>query len=182
MALYPSIFVLYLGKFSPGLTAGWNGWKAYAWSLAVVALCSLWNLRGAPAVGEGSVWLFAMLLLSLSLSSWFSASFAAFLLHPAVQWSNSTPLHASGFGPGSAFSTAVLVAMWNYMGWDNASTVAQEVEESAAQLSARHDRCRHPHGITYILPLAAMALAGLLPLDFRPATGQTPPDRSAVQA
>jgi len=33
-----------------------------------------------------------------------------------------------GFGPGSAFSTAVLVAMWNYMGWDNASTVAQEVE------------------------------------------------------
>ena len=34
MALYPSIFVLYLGKFSPALTAGW---RAYAWSLAVVA-------------------------------------------------------------------------------------------------------------------------------------------------
>jgi hypothetical protein len=29
MALYPAIFVLYLGKFSPALTAGW---KAYAWS------------------------------------------------------------------------------------------------------------------------------------------------------
>ena len=27
-----------------------------------------------------------------------------------------------------ALSTAILVAMWNYMGWDNASTVAQEVE------------------------------------------------------
>src|ERR1017187_9139128 len=29
MALYPAIFVLYLGKFSPALTASW---EAYAWS------------------------------------------------------------------------------------------------------------------------------------------------------
>jgi len=48
MALYPAIFVLYLGKFNPGLT---DDWRAYAWSLAVVALCCAWNLRGAPAVG-----------------------------------------------------------------------------------------------------------------------------------
>src|ERR1700684_4214155 len=52
MALYPAIFVLYLGKFSPALTAGWN---AYLWSLAVVVLCCAWNLRGAPAVGDDSV-------------------------------------------------------------------------------------------------------------------------------
>ena len=31
MAIYPAIFVLYLGKFNPGLTAGWHG---YAWSVA----------------------------------------------------------------------------------------------------------------------------------------------------
>jgi amino acid transporter len=61
MALYPSIFVLYLGKFMPALTMGWHG---YAWSLAVVLICSLWNLRGASAVGEGSVWLCALLLAS----------------------------------------------------------------------------------------------------------------------
>ena len=36
MALYPSIFVLYLGKFNPALTAGP---RAYLWSLAVVVLC-----------------------------------------------------------------------------------------------------------------------------------------------
>ena len=29
---------------------------------------------------------------------------------------------------GRDFSTAILVAMWNYMGWDNATTVANEVE------------------------------------------------------
>jgi amino acid transporter len=82
MAIYPAIFVLYLGKFSPALTDGWRG---YAWSLAVVALCCLWNLRGAPAVGDDSVWMFVLLL----------APFAVFVVlgcgmectvHPAVQW------------------------------------------------------------------------------------------------
>src|SRR5437764_4434365 len=55
MALYPSIFVLYLSKFAPALTTGTKG---YLWSLAVVAVCCLWNLRGAPAVGKGSVIMF----------------------------------------------------------------------------------------------------------------------------
>jgi len=41
MAIYPAIFVSYLGKFNPALTAGWHG---YAWSLAVVVLCCMWNL------------------------------------------------------------------------------------------------------------------------------------------
>ena len=45
----------------------------------------------------------------------------ALLHHPAVQWN--APASQS------ALSTAILVAMWNYMGWDNASTVAQEVED-----------------------------------------------------
>src|SRR5665213_3142524 len=112
MALYPAIFVLYLGKFSPALTADW---RAYAWSLAVVALCSLWNLRGAPAVGEGSVWLFVLLLAPFAIFA-VLGFWRGFTLHPAVQWGNATALHASGFGAGSAFSTAVLVAMWNYMG------------------------------------------------------------------
>ncbi len=84
MALYPSIFVLYLGKFSPALTAGPRAW---AWSLAIVLLCSLWNLRGAPAVGDGSVVLSIFLL----------APFALFIvlgllkgltLHPVLQWSS----------------------------------------------------------------------------------------------
>jgi amino acid transporter len=59
MALYPSIFTLYLGKFSPALT---DGSRTYAWSLAVVAVCCAWNLLGAPRVGEDSVWMFALLL------------------------------------------------------------------------------------------------------------------------
>jgi len=154
MAIYPSIFVLYLGKFSPALTDGWRG---YLWSLAVVVLCCLWNLRGAPAVGDGSVWMFVLLL----------APFAVFMVlgvwhgvahHPAVQWSQ--PLSAD------ALSTAILVAMWNYMGWDNASTVAQEVENPQRNYPRAMFGATALVAVTYILPPAAMAFAGLSSAGF----------------
>ena len=149
MAIYPSIFVLYLGKFNPALTADWHG---YAWSLAVVILCCAWNLRGAPAVGQGSVGLFALLL----------APFAIFVvlgfwrgitLHPAIHW--------SGPASESALPTAVLVALWNYMGWDNASTVAQEVENPQRNYPRAMIAAAGLVALTYILPLLAMAFSGL---------------------
>jgi amino acid transporter len=162
MALYPAIFVLYLGKFSPALTAGWKG---YAWSLAVVALCSLWNLRGAPAVGEGSVGMFLLLLAPFAVFT-VLGFWCGFSLHPAMQWNVSALAPAAWrlstrFGAAPAFSTAVLVAMWNYMGWDNASTVAQEVENPQRNYPRAMIAATILTAITYILPLAAMALAGL---------------------
>jgi amino acid transporter len=161
MALYPAIFVLYLGKLSPALTAGW---RAYAWSLAVVALCCLWNLRGAPAVGEGSVWLFVLLLAPFAVFVVIGL-LKALMLHPAVQWHNSSP-HAMEFGSGSAFSVAVLVAMWNYMGWDNASTIAQEVENPQRNYPRAMIAAAVLTAVTYILPMLAMALAGLSSTSF----------------
>ena len=149
MAIYPAIFVLYLGKFSPALTAGWHG---YAWSLAVVAICCAWNLRGAPAVGEDSVWLSALLL----------APFVVFVLlgvwhgvahHAAVQWNQPASE--------SALSTAILVALWNYMGWDNASTVAQEVENPQRNYPRAMILSTIVVAVSYVLPLLAMAAAGL---------------------
>jgi len=162
MALYPSIFVLYLGKFSPPLTAGWRG---YAWSLAVVLLCGLWNLRGAPAVGEGSVWLFVLLLSPYVV--FVALGFAKALAHhPPILWAGPAPLDAGGLGAGTAFSTAVLVAMWNYMGWDNASTIAQEVENPQRNYPRAMIAAAILTSVTYILPLAAMALAGLSSASF----------------
>jgi len=134
MAIYPAIFVLYLGKFAPGLTAGWNG---YLWSLAVVVFCCAWNLRGAPAVGRDSVGLFVLLLAPFVVIRW---------TQPASE---------------SALSTAVLVAMWNYMGWDNASTVAQEVENPQRNYPRAMIAATILVAVTYILPLAAMAFSGL---------------------
>ena len=149
MAIYPAIFVLYLGKFNPALTSDWRG---YAWSLAVVLLCCAWNLRGAPAVGEGSMGMFVLLLtpfvVFMVLAVW-----RGFTLHPSVQWSQ--PLSDS------ALSTAVLVALWNYMGWDNASTVAQEVENPQRNYPRAMIGATVLVAVTYVLPLLAMAFTGL---------------------
>jgi amino acid transporter len=51
--------------------------------------------------------------------------------------------------------------MWNYMGWDNASTVAQEVENPQRNYPRAMIFSIILVAVTYILPLAAMALAGL---------------------
>jgi amino acid transporter len=149
MAIYPAIFVLYLGKFNPALTDGWRG---YAWSLAVVALCCAWNLRGAPAVGEGSVWLFVLLLAPFVVFTVFAIAHWS-LAHPAIQWGQ----------PASdvTLATAISVAMWNYMGWDNASTVAQEVENPQRNYPRAMIAATVLVAVTYILPLAFMALTGL---------------------
>jgi amino acid transporter len=158
MAIYPAIFVFYLGKFSPILTAGWRG---YAWPLAVVALCCIWNLRGAPKVGEDSVWM-SLLLLSPFAVFVLLGFWRGFTLHPQIQWGVS----AAGPLSESALSTAILVAMWNYMGWDNASTVAQEVENPQRNYPRAMIAATIFVAVAYILPLTAMALAGLSGASF----------------
>ena len=154
MAIYPAIFVLYLGRFSSALTAGWHG---YAWSLAVVVVCCIWNLRGAPAVGEGSIGLFALLLAPFIIFMAL-AIFHGFTVHPAVQWSQ--PVSQT------ALSTAVLVALWNYMGWDNASTVAQEVENPQRNYPRAMLGSTVLVAVSYILPILAMAFTGLSAAGF----------------
>jgi amino acid transporter len=149
MAIYPAFFVSYLGKFNPELIAGLNGW---AWSLAVVVVCCVWNLRGAPSVGDGSVGLFLLLLSPFAIFV-VLAFWRGFTLHPAVQWTHPNSE--------SALSTAVLVAMWNYMGWDNASTVAKEVEDPQRNYPRAMIGSALLVAFTYLLPLVAMAVGGL---------------------
>jgi amino acid transporter len=158
MALYPSIFVLYLGKFSPALTAAP---RDYFWSLAVVVVCCAWNLRGAPRVGTDSVWMSVLLL----------APFAVFILlgfwrgltlHPAIHWGRPAPSPDADAG----ISTAILVGLWNYMGWDNASTIARDVHDPQRNYPRAIVGAAIITAVTYVLPLAAMAVGGLSPDGF----------------
>ncbi|HEV2323867.1 MAG TPA: APC family permease [Terracidiphilus sp.] len=154
MALYPSMFALYLGMIAGGVTAGWKG---YTWKLAVVALCCAWNLLGAPRVGKDSVWMSAALMspfaIFFGLCLWRVA-----VAHPVVHW--------GGRGAGVGLSTAILVALWNYMGWDNASTVAQEVEDPQRNYPRAMIAAISLGTAAYVLPLSAMALAGLSSRSF----------------
>jgi amino acid transporter len=56
---------------------------------------------------------------------------------------------------------AVLVGMWNYMGWDNASTIAQEVERPQRTYPKAMIAAVLLVSLTYILPFVAVYFAGI---------------------
>lgn len=149
MAIYPTMFLLYLSRLAPAWCQGWHG---AAWEVGLIAACCVWNLLGAPAVGDGSLGLGLVLL----------SPFGILVAVAALRG-----LHAGGAGvwegPGrhGAVSTAVLVALWNYMGWDNASTVAQEVEQPQRNYPRAILLCVLVVMLTYVVPLAAAAYAGI---------------------
>lgn len=149
MAIYPVIFTLYLGRIEPAWTAGYRG---TLWALLVVVLCAAWNLRGAYAVGEGSVALFVVLLAPFGM-------LICFGLWRAFAGGGGGALTERVVAPD--LTGAVLVTLWNYMGWDNASTVAQEVENPQRNYPRAMLTSALLVAMTYVLPLAAVALAGI---------------------
>jgi amino acid transporter len=149
MAIYPTAFVLYLSHIAPTLTAGSRGLLL---KLGIVGISTIWNLRGAVAVGRGSQ---RMMAISLS-------PFVVLIVLAVWQALRHGVTVAAGGPPAEVdLSGAVLVALWNYMGWDNASTIAQEVEDP----QRNYPRAMFASVITvtcvYILPLAAVWMAGI---------------------
>jgi amino acid transporter len=55
----------------------------------------------------------------------------------------------------------ILVAMWNYMGWDNASTIAQEVERPQRTYPRAMIAAVVLVSLTYVLPFFAVYLSGI---------------------
>lgn len=149
MAIYPTAFVLYLSHLAPALTAGYRAWLL---KLAIVLISAAWNLRGAASVGIGSV---RMMILSLS-------PFVILIALAASRAIGSTFAPASAAAPPDLdLPGALLVALWNYMGWDNASTVAQEVENPQRNYPRAMLAAAALVTSVYTLPLAAVWLAGI---------------------
>ena len=67
---------------------------------------------------------------------------------------HAAPRHADILG-------GVLVAMWNYMGWDNTSTVASEVENPQRTYPRAMASAVALVALGYVLPIGAVALTGL---------------------
>ncbi len=148
MAIYPTLFVSYLSRVSPGLTAGGRG---IAIGVLLIAVCAVWNVMGASAVGQGSL---AMTVL---------------LLAPFVVLAVWAGMHAgaSAGGLGAAgvkhvdLLAGMLVAMWNYMGWDNSTTIAGEVERPQRTYPMAMAVGVVLVAVTYVVPIGAVALTGL---------------------
>lgn len=115
MTAYVALFVLCLSRIWPPAAQ-----HQFSIGTAVILVSVAWNLFGAKAVGDGSI-VMALILLA----PFVPVCLVGFMGHVAVA-------HAAAAvspSPGQhALFAGVLVAMWNYMGWDNTSTIADEVE------------------------------------------------------
>ncbi len=148
MAIYPTLFVAYLTRMFPWFQQNHRG---VAVALGVVIVCAILNIMGVKVVSTTSLWLF------IALSAPFAAiiALAPFKIHAlANAVTNPTTSNVNIFG-------GLLICMWNYMGWDNASTIATEVERPQrtcprAILAAVAIVC-----VSYVLPFAAMWITGL---------------------
>ena len=148
MAIYPTTFTLYLGRVFPQLTAGYRG---FVLKFAIVLIATLWNLRGAAPVGRGSV-----RLMGVSLSPFLVLLCIALwrILHGG--------LHLQGAELSTRdFAGALSVTLWNYMGWDNASTIAQEVEDPQRNYPRAMFFSALAVMAVYMLPLLAVWAVGI---------------------
>ncbi len=157
MAIYPTLFVLYLSRLWPSLQ---GGAAATALGAGMIALCTLWNLRGARAVGGGSLVMTVLLLAPFAVLSVLAATG-----HPAGGGAAAAPgagAHGAAAG-GGGLVAGLLVVMWNYMGWDNASTIAGEVERPRRTYPLAMMAAVALVAVTYVLPVAAVGRTGLDP-------------------
>jgi amino acid transporter len=148
MAIYPTLFVAYLTRMFPWFQENYRGVMV---ALGVVIVCAILNIAGVKVVSTTSLWLF------FALSAPFAAIFllAPFKIHAlASAVTKPTTSNVNILG-------GLLICMWNYMGWDNASTIATEVERPQrtyprAMLVTVAIVC-----LTYVAPFAAMWMTGL---------------------
>jgi amino acid transporter len=148
MAIYPTLFVFYLEQVSPWFAGGrhaiWAG-------LFVVVTCAALNLAGVRVVGFTSLWLFFLL----------SAPFALIVLLAPFRTGAFGAPHQAVASTGLGLIGGVLVAMWNYMGWDNASTIAQEVERPQRTYPKAMIAAVILVSLTYAVPFASAYVAGV---------------------
>ncbi|HWG59545.1 MAG TPA: APC family permease [Candidatus Acidoferrales bacterium] len=147
MAIYPALFVAYLQHLLPWFGAGHRGLVV---GVLIVAVAMIMNIAGIHTVGISSLWIFALL----------SAPFAALVLLAPFKAGALSHLSVAHAAPSVGLLGGILVAMWNYMGWDNASTVAGEVERPRRAYPRAIFLTLGIVALTYLLPVAAVWLTG----------------------
>jgi len=148
MAIYPTLFVLYLNRLFPWFAEGHRGVMV---ALAVVIVCALLNVAGVRVVSTTSLWLFFALSAPFILIVAITPFKVGALAHAVTTPTTSTVDILGG----------LLICMWNYMGWDNASTIATEVERPQRTYPRAMLAAVVIVALSYIVPVAAMWMTGL---------------------
>ena len=141
MAIYPVLFNQYLGFFFPGLS------DSVQW---IISLAVIWIATGINLRGSGKVGLVSLVSGAFILGVFLLVSLAALPHATHLPWQSpgSHTVGAGGLGVGLS------IALWNYIGWDNASTVQGEVRDSSRS---------YPRALAITLPL--VTLGYLVPLS-----------------
>jgi amino acid transporter len=134
MALYPKLFVTYLAWFAPSLPP----WAVWAVGLVVIWGATALNLAGARRVGRSSVFAGSFIL-----AGFLAISVAALAHASHAPW---RPFAAPGHAGAGGLAVGLSIALWNYIGWDNASTVQGEVQDASRS---------YPRALAIALPLVA---------------------------
>lgn len=144
MGIYPALFTAYLARLVPACA---SPGVELAVRAAVLVACVAWNLRGTRSVGRGAELLAVALL----------APFAVFVVLAFVRGGDGAP---AATPPAGGFVAGVLVAMWNTMGWDNASTIAGEIRRPQRTYPLAMLLTVALVVLTYVVPIAAARAAG----------------------
>ena len=114
-------------------------------------VCALLNIAGVKVVSTTSLWLFFALSAPFVLIVCL-APFKFGALADAVTTPTTSTVDMIG---------GLLICMWNYMGWDNASTIATEVERPQRTYPRAMLAAVVIVALSYIVPVAAMWMTGL---------------------
>jgi len=123
LALYPLLAVKYVGHLLPDGEVP----HAYSWILGLIAIFTYLNYRGIRVVGRVSE-VFVLIILSPFL---LLVGFGVF--HAIRDGIPHLPLLNRGVAPND-IGAAIVLAMWNYFGWDSITTASGEISGAAERL------------------------------------------------
>ena len=135
MAIYPVLFNQYLRYFIPGLDARLE----WIISLAVIWGATWINLRGSVRVGHASVIAGSFVMLGFLVMS-----FASIPRIAHIPWQPFASGDAQGIG---GLAVGISIALWNYIGWDNPSTMQGEVKDASRS---------YPRALAWALPFVTL--------------------------
>ena len=151
LAIYPVLFVEYASYLFPEISA-----QRYSICLAVIWICAGLNLMGILPVGRSSVALGALVILPFALL-FAAASNNGIAIHAGAWTPAGGPPRLAGAGMG------LFTVMWNYLGWDNASTFAEEVHQPVRSYLVSIAWAFGLIVVLYLLSILAALGAGLDP-------------------
>jgi amino acid transporter len=131
--VYAVLFTDYLGYYFPGIT----GWKHYLVSIALIALITWVNVRGIQMVGKVATALEifilvpVMTMILMGLLHWHRNPFVPLI-----------PPHQPTF---KIFGVGMALGLWLYSGYEQLSTVAEEVEDPQRA---------YPRALAIVVPLS----------------------------